>query len=289
MRARRLLWIGAGLVAGRLVSRILVPSVIRPRRDIEVPELVPEKDKFPHDDFDSVLKERVDDEGLVDYATLQEDRDRFDRYIALLGAYSPQSHPDLFPSDSVKLAYWINAYNAFTMAGVLAHYPVQSVTKIRPAFAFFRAIKFIAGGRELALDNIEHGIVRPEFREPRVHFALNCASMSCPKLPRHAFHPAKLDAELADACKQFVAEDRNVLVNPDERTLTLSMVFKWYEGDFLDWLTREKALENPVITDYVKLCAHGEKLRFLKRGDYRIDYFPYDWTLNDRKIGRKRE
>jgi len=286
MRARTILWTAAGALAGGLIAKLAVTSVIRPRKDIEVPELVPKTDRFPHKDLDDTLKEYVDKEGLVDYAGLKQDRGGLDRYAALLAKYSPGSHPDLFPTDRDKLAYWINAYNALTMTGVLAHYPVGSVTHIRPAFGFFRVIKFIVGGEVMSLDNIEHGIVRPVFQEPRVHFALNCASMSCPKLPTHAFPGARLSAELDRECRSFIAEERNVRVDPAQGKVALSMIFKWYEGDFLGWLKREKGMQKPSILDYVKVYAEKDKSAALERPGLRITYTPYDWRLNDRRTGR---
>lgn len=286
MRARTLLWIAAGALTGRFVARLALPTVIRPRKDVAVPELIPPKDKLPHDDFQETLERYVDRQGLVNYGELKQDHRGLDQYVALLAKYSPKSHPNLFSTQRGELAYWINAYNAFTMTGVLAHYPVKSVTQIRPAFGFFRVIKFIVGGETMSLDNIEHGIVRPMFQEPRVHFALNCASMGCPKLPAHAFHGARLNAELDSECRKFIAEDRNVRIDVEHGRVTLSMIFKWYEGDFLGWLKRERGVQDPGILDYIKLYAKKDKAAVLEQPGLKIAYTPYDWTLNDQRIGR---
>src|SRR5207247_10092329 len=118
-------------------------------------------------------------EGKVDYARLAEDRDLLERVVAELGAASPESDPARFPTEEDRLAYWLNAYNAFTLHASIAEYPITSVWKTRDG-QFFHRRRHVAGGRAGSRDDIEHEILRAQFAQPRRHFAINCGSTGCP-------------------------------------------------------------------------------------------------------------
>ena len=143
-----------------------------------------------------MLQEYVDDQGLVRYAALAQDRAQLDAYVDSLGHSSPASHPDRFPTREHELAYWINAYNAFTLRGVIDAYPIASVKDAFALSGFFNRQTFVAGGREMTLDHLENQIIRPTYQEPRIHFAVNCAALSCPQLDNRAFTGPDLDARL---------------------------------------------------------------------------------------------
>jgi hypothetical protein len=152
---------------------------------------------FRHDLLDSVLTRRVDEAGGVDYAGLALQRDGLDRYVTALASCSPRSCPDRFPTRGDRLAYWINAYNAFVLRGVLDALPIVSVADVEGSLdGFFRQQRFVAGGDSLSLDDIENRIIRPTFRDPRIHFAVNCGAASCPALDRRAYRAADLEAHL---------------------------------------------------------------------------------------------
>ncbi|MFC1525270.1 DUF547 domain-containing protein [Candidatus Latescibacterota bacterium] len=135
---------------------------------------------FGHELLDRVLLSSVDAEGRIDYAGLKADRLELDQYIDSLAAVSPVSHPARFPTPAHALAYWINAYNAFVLRGVVDAYPVSSVKDISLLNGFFRRLRFVAGGSEMTLDHIENDIIRPTYRDPRIHFVVNCGAVSCP-------------------------------------------------------------------------------------------------------------
>ena len=181
------------LVCGALTAGCLTPAGVGPP-----PERPTEGDAavFSHDDWDGFLARHVDDEGRVDYAAAGQDRDDLDRYLRALAEVSPDSAPERFPEEADRLAYWINAYNATVIDRVLAHHPIASVQDVRapwlfrwlPAGAgFFVFERFSLGGRKTQLYALENGLIRKRFAEPRIHFALNCASTSCPRLPAEAF------------------------------------------------------------------------------------------------------
>ena len=140
-----------------------------------------------------VLASYVDEHGYVDYAGLKKNPLDLDTFIGQISQVSPASHPALFPTREAKLTYWINAHNAWMLRLVVDHYPVKKVTSIGliPHGVFlWRRIRL--GGRKMSLRHLENEIIRKQFGDPRIHFALNCASIGCPRLPQKIFHPKGL-------------------------------------------------------------------------------------------------
>jgi hypothetical protein len=237
-----------------------------------------------------VLERFVDDAGQVDYAGLATDPLPLERYYYLLSRYSPDSAPDAFPTPSDRLAYWLNAYNAAVLKTVLAHYPIASVEDVAPPRAFFflprRSGFFVfqrirLGNRGTSLYALENRVIRRRFDDPRVHFALNCASRGCPRLRRQPFDPVRLDVQLDRATREFVAEPRNVRIDHAARTVTLSAIFDWYEGDFLDWCRAHRRDGPPDVLRYVAAYAEPARAAELERAaEYARRMEPWDWSLN---------
>ncbi|GAB4248065.1 MAG: DUF547 domain-containing protein [Ekhidna sp.] len=226
------------------------------------------QDRVNHAGFDALLQKYVDNEGMVDYKGLKADRSKLKSYLSILEKNPPASAW----TENEKLAYWINAYNAYTLDLILEHYPVESIKDIGstikiPFVSTAWDIKFInIGGKEYDLNNIEHGIIRKQFDEPRIHFALVCAAVSCPKLQNRAYVPEKLEDQLSKAAKEFLANPKkNLIVNSKEAKL--SKIFNWYGGDFNNDGTLVQYLNQyaPVKLD--------EKAK--------IDWMDYDWSLNE--------
>ena len=247
---------------------------------------------FSYGDFDAFLRRTVDDLGQVDYAAAAADRADLDRYLGQLAAVSPDSHPALFPTPADRLAYWINAYNASVISLVLAYYPIASVTDVRAPFplrfllprpaGFFVFQRVELGGVAMSLYHLETGLVRERFADPRIHFALNCASAGCPRLPAEAFTPDALEAQLERETRRFLGEPRNVRVNGDTQTLHLSAIFDWYDDDFTDWLAQVHPDEEPTLASYVRVAAPAGTAEALRRcAGCRVEFVPYDWSLND--------
>lgn len=249
---------------------------------------------FSHELFDRVLLRYGSPSGKIDYAALKANSDDLDRYYRLIAATSPDSHPEIFPTDRHALAYWINAYNAAAIQIVLAYYPIDSVLAVKPpavffflptASGFFVFQKPIFGDRKISLYKLENGIVRKRFADPRIHFALNCASMGCPKLPQQTFSGDTLDEQLDAETRRFVADKRNVRIDHEAKTIFLSQIFEWYEDDFLKWLTQNDSDRPARLTRYVARYLPSEKADELAavEADYAVQFIPYDWTLNDRR------
>jgi hypothetical protein len=233
---------------------------------------------FPHEAWERVLEERVDERGFVDYRGLAKDRADLDRYVSSLRAASPASSPALFPDRDHELAYYLNAYNAWVFWGVLDRGPeIDSVWGLfGTGLSFFVGMDIELGGRETDLKELEDDVIRAEYGDPRIHAALNCASVSCPRLPREAFNGPELDAQLDAAIREFATDRQHVEVDRGGRRVRLSKIFDWYAGDFLAG-ARDRGIPDPNVIDYINLYRGdaGEIPR-----SYEIEYMEYDKDLN---------
>ncbi|NKB69920.1 MAG: DUF547 domain-containing protein [Candidatus Latescibacteria bacterium] len=248
----------------------------------------PASQVFRHDLFDRLLQRAVDDSGRVDYSALQTQADDLEAYYYLISLYSPDSHPDLFPTPANELAYWINAYNAATLKTVLTHYPIAGVTDVKPPAiffffpersGFFYFQRVILGGEKISLYDLEKDLVLKRYPEPRLHFTLNCASRGCPRLPNRAFTAAELDQQLERETRRFLGEQRNLHIDREAGILRLSSIFEWYESDFTEPLKENRA--NPTLIDYIAPYLSSEDAALLQTRDFEIKFIPYDWGLND--------
>ena len=250
------------------------------------------KNTWSNELFDRILKYYVDGRGLVDYTALRNDPDDLEEYYYLITIYSPDSHPDLFPSENHALAYWINAYNATAIKTVLTHYPVTSVLDVKQpgilfflsdksGFFFFQRLTF--GGKTTSLYYLENQVIRKRFGDPRIHFALNCASLGCPRLPRQSFSGESLDRQLDNEARLFLSESRNFRIDHEEKVIYLSSIFKWYEKDFTSWYNERFPKQNSSLLSYIELYLASEKVVELKNieDSYTLRFIPYDWQLND--------
>lgn len=220
-----------------------------------------------HGLWNELMKAHVNDQGWLDYQGIQKDKDILEDYLRIL----ENSHPNPQTwSEKERLAYWINAYNAYTVKLVLDHYPVNSIKDIKKGIAFINSvwdIEFInIEGQQYSLTNIEHGILRPKFDEPRIHFAINCASYSCPVLRNEAFVAERLDEQLADAAKQFLNDYRRNRISSESPQL--SKIFSWFKGDF----TKEGSL-----ISFINEHSGSQRID----ADAKIEFLDYDWRLND--------
>lgn len=219
-----------------------------------------------HEHWDSLLREYVSSDGLVDYRGFKKDSLRFGAYLEQLRTHHP--NPKNW-SEEEQLAYWINAYNAFTIELVLKHYPVKSIKDIRRGIPFINSvwdISFIEiEDAEYDLNNIEHGILRKHFSEPRIHFAIVCASASCPPLRPEAYTPAKLEQQLNEQARIFINDPARNRLSPQR--IEISKIFYWFKGDFT---------EVGSLIDYLNRYAEVEIAKDAKK-----DFLDYDWSLNE--------
>jgi hypothetical protein len=231
---------------------------------------------FDYGAWDALLARVVAPNGRVDYDRLVEHRDLLERFVAELGAASPETSPQRFPTRDHALAYWINAYNAFTLAAIAEEYPIRSVWKTRDG-QFFQRRRHVAGGRAMSLDDIEHTILRGSFAEPRIHFAINCGSNGCPPVRPSAWRGEGLDDTLREATRTFLASEWNCRVDPDARRIHVSRLFKLYAEDFAGRTGTREEYRRGVL----RFVAEHTGLDPDEIADYELVYNVYDWGLND--------
>ncbi len=220
--------------------------------------------------WNDVLGRRVDEGGRVDFRGIAADRGPLEMVVARIGLSAPNNDPAAFPTRADALAFHINAYNALAMYNVIRS-GIPERLNLLDRVEFFKLTRLVVGGQAISLYDYETDVIRP-FGDERMHFALNCMSVSCPRLPRGPFTAANLDGELDAATRFFLAEPRNVQVDPARRVVRLSAIFEFYAEDFLKhapslvaWVNRHRAEPIPA--------------------DYRVEFLPYDWTVNTQPRG----
>lgn len=213
------------------------------------------------DRVDAFLQKHIYN-GTVDYTALKSQPDKLHDLVERQKAF------DLTELDSTaRKAFWINAYNILVIHAVVQTYPIDSPMDVP---GFFDTKTHIVAGDTLTLNQIENEKLRAQFGDPRIHFALVCAAQSCPPIIPEAYRPQKLDAQLKDRTRANLNDSDFIRVNGKEEKVYLSEIFKWYREDFV---TPERG-----VFDYINQYRN-EKIP----PDYHLDYYTYNWQLNDRK------
>ena len=208
-----------------------------------------------------VLATYVDTLGRVNFAALATHRSDLDRYVAYIAATSP----DAIADPSWRLAYLINAYNALSMYNVLES-GIPERLDFFGRIQFFRLKHVVVGGKAISLYDLEKEKIR-SVGDERVHFALNCMSVSCPRLPQVPFEGRTLDRQLDAAARAFFAEPRNLMIDRSRHEIWLSEILSFYKEDFLR--------RAPSLARYIDRWRSDNL-----PGNYEIRFFPYDWTIN---------
>ncbi len=230
--------------------------------------------------FTQILNDYVIN-GLVNYAKLKDDK-RLDKYLEQL----ENINPDNLLTDEDKLAFWINAYNAYTLKFIVEEYPVESINDLHWGGLYLGSVlgttvwddeKITINGTSLSLNNIEHDIVRKKFNEERVHFALACASLGCPPLRSEAFEGYKLNEQLQDQGMKFFNDETKNKFDLIKRRAYLSKILDWYDDDF-------GSSEKEILL-YVSQFIDEKIALDMKKNTslWEINYLSYDWDLNDLK------
>lgn len=219
-----------------------------------------------HSSWDQLLKTHVKN-GKVDYKGFIKDTDKLDGYLALISNQAPEKKW----SEEEKLAYWINAYNAYTIKLIVENYPLESIQDLHPTIKIpgvstvWHKEFFQIAGKDCSLNEIEHKILRKKFDEPRIHFAINCASFSCPDLWNEAFVAEKMEAQLTARAEAFINNSTKNKINSN--AIEISRIFSWFKKDF----TKKGSLI-AYLNRYAKVKINE---------DADIDYLDYDWSLNE--------
>jgi hypothetical protein len=225
---------------------------------------------FDHSKFDRILKQHVDDKGLVDYNRISTDP-RLKEYMQSLASVKVDQL-----SANGQLALWLNAYNAVTIDKVIKWKPKKSVREtivpgVWTSTKFFTTRDHIVAGRRLSQDDIENEILRKMLKEPRIHFSIVCASSSCPLLARFAFTQENVQAKLEEKTRKYIRSSRGTRIDYAENTLYLSKLFDWFAGDF--------EFQSGSVLEFIKPYLTKEEMAFLERNP-KIAYIHYDWALN---------
>lgn len=210
-----------------------------------------------HQIWDELLQKYVSSTGKVNYAGMKKEKVKLQQYLDLLAANPVQNSW----SRNKKMAYWINAYNAFTVKLIVDHYPVSSITKIHSGKPWSK--KWIKLGSETySLDQIENEILRPRYKDARIHFAVNCAAKSCPPLLNKAWTAENLEANFEKQARNFINNSNYNKIG--EKKVQISKIFEWYAGDF----------DN--IINYLNKYA-----QITIKSNAKVTYLEYDWALNE--------
>lgn len=229
-----------------------------------------------HEPFNQVLRSYLNEQGLVHYARLVDDFKKEAKhplalYLEQLESVSPEAYDNW--NELQKKAFLINAYNALTLKLIINHYPVKSIKDIGSLFTKPWSIKFfkLLGGKIQALDPLEHDVLRASFKDYRIHAAVNCASISCPALRGEAYTASKLEAQLDEQMRLWLADPSRNQIDPARKEQKLSKIFDWYGQDFIKW--------GGGITSVLK--RHSPNSSWTALGDdIKIKYLDYDWRLN---------
>ena len=288
-KSKRILTIAAALA----VAAVLVPYVQFARegsrgnpllsgtlqtesRQAEQPSL------YDTSSYDRLLRTYVNDQGWVDYAGLAREQTALNRFLEQLASVSPKE----FKDESERLALWINAYNAYTLRDALdtVYGKHQSVRQVR---GFFNGRKHAVAGEQLTLDDIEKR--GRDLRDPRMHFAIVCASTSCPKLQRFAYTEKALDRQLDQAAREFLADPkRGLRFDREHNKLFVSPIFEWYAGDFTGassgagsfWARAKATMSGNELLDFIAKYGPAEVAKAIRETPPAVHYFSYDWSLN---------
>ena len=247
---------------GVLLLMVLAGCTGGPRMFKPADPIAPEQ--VTHQAWDRIVRSHVRD-GHVDYPAIQDDG-RLDGYLRELNRVDPTS----LPRRQDQLAFWINAYNAFAVQGILKH---DSPTTLWGRYRYFIGRDYQVGGGAINLYDLERQVLIEQFHEPLMHFAIVCASTSCPKLQPWAYQPEQLDRQLLHVAKAFINDPTRNRFDRQRKVASLSMIFQWFETDFT-------GAAGSVLAYIARYVDDPELAEELIQPGYRIEYLDYDWSLN---------
>ena len=239
-------------------------------------------DHFSYDAYDRLTRAYVDERGNVNYSGLKAELAALNDFIDQLAAASPGNNPDLFPTEDERKRYYLTAYNAYILFYAAVAYPNRH--SLWSKLGLFKNKDIVLGGRKLTLNDLEHSIIRKEFLDPRIHFALNCGARSCPPLKPGVIAQDATESELEEGARRFINDPANVRFDEANRTLYLSKIFDWFKGDFINYLRARRGIAEPHIGQYIVLYIQGPPAQTLldtPASALTIEYLDYDKRLNE--------
>lgn len=237
-------------------------------------------DRIDHSPWNALLQKYVNERGMVDYKgwkASSADMRALDDYLASLSRANPSQQS----SREAKLAFWINAYNAVTVKGILREYPTSSIRNHTPkvfGYNIWDDLLLSVGGKQYSLNQMEHEVLR-KMGEPRIHLAIVCASIGCPRLLNRAYTAADLDAQLTTNTRDFFADRTKFNYDARSNKINLSPILEWFAEDFGSSESQRLATIAPYLPD------QGAR-RLATSGRAHVSYLSYDWNLNDQATAR---
>lgn len=252
-----------------------------------------EDDFYDTTPYARLLKKFVNDKGRVSYKALQAHPEDLEQFLENLARTLPDRLEQA--SEEEQVAFWLNAYNAFTLKAILDHYPIRASflkslfypkNSIRQIPGVWDKIRFPAARRDWTLDTIEHGILRKRFHEPRIHVALVCAAKGCPPLRQEPYRGFDLEQQLDDQVVRFLSDREKFRIDRKQSTIYLSSIFKWFGKDFVENYRPENGLEKfdePIraAVNFIQRYLDPEDRAYLLHDYYKIQFVDYDWSLNE--------
>jgi hypothetical protein len=231
-------------------------------------------------EYDRLLRTYVDARGLVNYAGLKKEISALKGFVDQLSSVDPLAIKD--PAE--RLRYYLTAYNAWVLYYAANAYP--SKNEMWNFVGLFRDHDIVMGGRKSSLEYLEHKIIRPQFKDPRAHFYLNCAARSCPGLWPEAIPAGKTLEVLEQSAKRFMNDAQHVQYDAMAKRLTISKIFDWFAADFLTYLKTDKGIAQPHIAQYILLyldVPQREALAKTPLNELNVKYFSYNKSLNEQR------
>ena len=280
---KRYLLLGAIFALGLTIASCREGRSIQAEQNIKVEnqsiELKSDR-PFSYEDYATVLKTYVNDNGLVDYVGLQANRQLLDRFNQSLAAVTPDTYASW--SEPEQIAFWMNAYNSLTLQSIIDTEPI--VKSIRKIPGVWNKRKFAIAGDTKTLDNIEHDTLRKDFNEPRLHFALVCAAISCPPLLDEPYLAETLDEQLDERVNKFINSSHGFKIDRQKNKVHLSSIFKWYGQDWQPAYDVEDKFagndKQKAVLNFLSEYLNADDLQYLELGDYKVSHLDYDWSLN---------
>ena len=249
---------------------------------------------FSDSDYALVLSKYVNSRGKVNYRALKANRGPLDRYLASAARPDRRSYDGW--SDKAKIAFWINAYNAWTLQVILDNYPIKASfwasrfypkNSIRQIAGVWDKLTFRAMGKAMTLNDVEHNVLRKQFDEPRIHWGLVCASVGCPNLRAEPYTAERFDEQCREQIEQSLRDPTKFRVDRGRKRVYLSAILKWFAEDFVssygtDAKFGDQNREVRAVLNFISRYLSRSDQPYLAAGGYKVAYLKYDWSLNER-------
>lgn len=247
-----------------------------------------------YSDYSSLLQKYVDERAMVDYRSIRKNPELLNKTMTGFAQTSEKVYNEM--SDEQKIAFWINAYNAFTIRAIVDHYPIEPGgflsslrfpdNSIRQIPGVWKKLKFSTPLGKLTLHEIEHDYLRPRFDEPRIHVAIVCAAHSCPPLRSEAYIGEKLEEQLNDQAERFFERRTNFRIDKRKNEVHLSEILDWFKEDFVSRYGtsskfKDHGKEERAVLNFIINYVDADAKKYLEQENYDIEYVDYDWRLNE--------